>query len=54
MIPVVVIARLLGVPDERADDLLGWSNAMVSMYRRGGPGHRGSRRSRRRSPSEAS
>ena len=32
VIPVVVIARLLGVPEERADDLLAWSNAMVSMY----------------------
>ncbi len=32
VIPVVVIARLLGVPEERADDLLGWSNAMVAMY----------------------
>jgi cytochrome P450 len=30
--PVVVIARLLGVPEERADDLLRWSNAMVAMY----------------------
>ena len=32
VIPVVVIARLLGVPEDRADDLLGWSNAMVAMY----------------------
>ncbi len=32
VIPVVVIARLLGVPEERAPDLLGWSNAMVAMY----------------------
>jgi len=31
-IPVIVIARLLGVPESMADDLLGWSNAMVSMY----------------------
>lgn len=31
-IPVIVICRLLGVPEERADDLLRWSNAMVSMY----------------------
>ena len=31
-LPVIVIARLLGVPDERADDLLAWSRAMVSMY----------------------
>ncbi len=31
-LPVVVIARLLGVPENRADDLLGWSNAMVGMY----------------------
>ena len=32
MIPVITIARLLGVPDTRADDLLAWSNAMVGMY----------------------
>ncbi|SLN54065.1 cytochrome P450 [Roseisalinus antarcticus] len=32
VVPVVVIARLLGVPEARADDLLGWSNAMVAMY----------------------
>jgi cytochrome P450 len=32
IIPVVIIARLLGVPETRADDLLIWSNAMVSMY----------------------
>lgn len=32
VIPVVVIARLLGVPEGRADDLLRWSNAMVAMY----------------------
>lgn len=31
-VPVVIIARLLGVPEERADDLLAWSNAMVAMY----------------------
>ncbi len=31
-LPVTVIARLLGVPDSAADDLLRWSNAMVSMY----------------------
>jgi cytochrome P450 len=31
-LPVIVIARLLGVPEEMADDLLGWSNAMVAMY----------------------
>ena len=31
-IPVIIIARLLGVPEERADDLLAWSNAMVAMY----------------------
>jgi cytochrome P450 len=32
VIPVIVIARLLGVPEDRAPDLLGWSNAMVAMY----------------------
>lgn len=31
-IPVIIIARLLGVPEDRADDLLRWSNAMVGMY----------------------
>lgn len=31
-LPVIIIARLLGVPEERADDLLAWSNAMVAMY----------------------
>ena len=29
---VTVIARLLGVPEERSDDLLAWSHAMVGMY----------------------
>jgi len=32
VLPVVIIARLLGVPESRSDDLLAWSNAMVSMY----------------------
>ncbi len=31
-LPVIVIARLLGVPEDRADDLLRWSHAMVGMY----------------------
>ncbi|KNG92354.1 cytochrome P450 [Pseudaestuariivita atlantica] len=31
-LPVIIIARLLGVPEDRADDLLAWSNAMVAMY----------------------
>jgi len=31
-IPVNVIARLLGVPEEMAPQLLAWSNAMVAMY----------------------
>ncbi len=31
-IPVIIIARLLGVPEDRSDDLLAWSNAMVAMY----------------------
>ena len=31
-VPVVIIARLLGVPESRAVDLLNWSNAMVAMY----------------------
>lgn len=31
-IPVIIIARLLGVPESMAPDLLRWSNAMVQMY----------------------
>ena len=31
-LPVIVIARLLGVPEGMADQLLAWSNAMVGMY----------------------
>ncbi|MDJ0629136.1 MAG: cytochrome P450 [Rhodobacter sp.] len=31
-IPVVVIARLLGVPETAAPQLLAWSNTMVAMY----------------------
>lgn len=31
-IPVILIAELLGVPAERADDLLEWSHRMVAMY----------------------
>jgi cytochrome P450 len=31
-LPVIIICRLLGVPETRAADLLAWSNAMVSMY----------------------
>jgi len=31
-LPVIVIARLLGVPEDRAGDLLAWSHAMVAMY----------------------
>lgn len=34
-VPVLIIARLLGVPETRADDLLDWSHAMVAMYRQG-------------------
>lgn len=32
IVPVVVICRLLGMPESRAADLLAWSNAMVAMY----------------------
>ncbi len=32
-LPVIIIARLLGVPEAMSDDLLRWSNAMVGMYR---------------------
>ncbi len=31
-LPVIVIARLLGVPEDKSDQLLAWSNAMVAMY----------------------
>lgn len=31
-VPVIIIARLLGVPDSIGNQLLAWSNAMVSMY----------------------
>lgn len=31
-LPVIIIARLLGVPEAMAPDLLRWSNAMVGMY----------------------
>ncbi len=31
-LPVIVICRLLGVPEHQADQLLAWSNAMVAMY----------------------
>ncbi len=31
-LPVVIIARLLGVPEAMGDQLLIWSNAMVGMY----------------------
>jgi len=31
-IPVTVIARLIGVPEEESDDLLAWSHAMVRVY----------------------
>ena len=31
-IPVIIIARLLGVPDAMADQLLAWSHDIVAMY----------------------
>jgi cytochrome P450 len=34
-VPVIIIARLLGIPDSHADDLLGWSHAIVGMYQAG-------------------
>lgn len=34
-LPVIIIARLLGVPESMSDDLLKWSNAMVGMYMAG-------------------
>ena len=34
-LPVRVIAQMMGVPEARAGDLLGWSNSMVRMYQAG-------------------
>lgn len=34
-IPVVIIARMLGVPETMKDQLLRWSHAMVGMYQAG-------------------
>ena len=34
-LPVRIIARLLGVPEDMSNDLLAWSNAMVAMYQAG-------------------
>lgn len=34
-LPVRIIARLLGVPEEMSDDLLRWSHDMVAMYQAG-------------------
>jgi cytochrome P450 len=34
-LPVIIIARLLGVPESMCDDLLRWSRAMVGMYMAG-------------------
>jgi cytochrome P450 len=34
-LPVIIIARLLGVPESMCDDLLQWSRAMVGMYMAG-------------------
>ena len=34
-LPVIIIARLLGVPEDKAPELLAWSNAMVRMYMAG-------------------
>ena len=31
-IPIIIISRLLGVPEDKADQLLAWSHAMVAMY----------------------
>lgn len=35
LLPVIVIARLLGVPDSMAPDFLRWSHAMVKIYQAG-------------------
>lgn len=34
-LPVIVIARLLGVPEDMSDQLLDWSHKMVAMYQAG-------------------
>lgn len=34
-LPVIIIARLLGVPEDMWRELLAWSNAMVGMYQAG-------------------
>lgn len=34
-LPVTIIARLIGVPDETGPQLLAWSHAMVAMYQAG-------------------
>lgn len=34
-LPVIIIARMLGVPETNADKLLEWSHAMVGMYQAG-------------------
>ena len=34
-LPVIIIARLLGAPEDMAPQLLAWSNAMVGMYQAG-------------------
>ncbi len=31
-LPVIIIARFLGIPEEMGPELLAWSNAMVAMY----------------------
>lgn len=31
-IPIIIITRLLGIPEEMSGQLLSWSNAMVAMY----------------------
>lgn len=34
-LPVIIIARFLGIPEDRAPDLLAWSHAIVGMYKTG-------------------
>ena len=31
-VPVITIARLLGIPEEMSDQLINWSNSMVAIY----------------------
>jgi len=34
-LPLMVVVRMLGLPDDRSDDLVRWSSAMVAIYQSG-------------------